>query len=146
MVSGLTKENASKVIEFARTHSSRETDQEMARLNPKKAKPDSVKSVSGDHVEIRAQISLEVHKKMKRAESLQAQRGKPTSLEAILDAALEEYLNRHDPVRRAERAEARKVKKRETAEKVGTMAQVSPDHPSSTDQGAKLRTHRAGEV
>jgi hypothetical protein len=111
IVSGLTKENASEVISFAMTHTSNEIDEEMARRNPEKPRRDSNRPVGNDMVELHAQISTATDKKLKRAQSLLASKGKATNLDGVLSECLDLYLDHHDPVRKAERAEARAARR-----------------------------------
>jgi 5-methylcytosine-specific restriction endonuclease McrA len=113
IVSGLTKENASEVISFAMTHTSNEIDEEMARRNPRQPRRDSNRPIGNDMVELRAQISTATNMKLKRAHSLLASKGKPTNLDGVLSECLELYLEHHDPVRKAKRAEARAAKQTE---------------------------------
>jgi predicted restriction endonuclease len=113
IVSGLTKENASEVISFAQTHTSNEIDEEMARRNPEKPRRDSNRPIGNDKVELHVQISAATHKKLKRAQSLLASKGKPTNLDGVLSVCLDLYLDHHDPVRKAKRAEARAAQRAE---------------------------------
>ena len=52
IASALDAENAESLIEFAATHSARETEREAARLKPRSRKRDSVREVDGQMVEI----------------------------------------------------------------------------------------------
>jgi hypothetical protein len=110
IVSGLTKENASEVITFAQTHTSNEIDEEMARRNPERPRRDSNRPAGNDMVELHAQISTATNKNLKRAQSLLASKGKPSNLNGVLSECLELFLDHHDPVRKAKRAEARAAK------------------------------------
>ena len=68
VVSALDGSNASGLIEFAKTHTSREIDCEVARLKPKQARRDSVKPLSEDRMEIRISVSKQTYEKLKRVE------------------------------------------------------------------------------
>jgi hypothetical protein len=68
IVSSLTRENASEVIAFALTPTSKEIDEEMTRRNPRQPRRDSNRPIGNDMVEFRAQISTTTNKKLKRAE------------------------------------------------------------------------------
>ena len=57
IVSALTNENAEALIEFAITHSTRETEFEMARLRPKTAVPDRVKPLSENLIKLEVSLS-----------------------------------------------------------------------------------------
>ena len=112
IVSALTKENARALIAFAQTHSTRETDFEVARLRPKTAGPDRVKPLSESLIKLELSISKTVFAKLSRARALVASKtGTDAGFEAVLDAVLTEYIERHDPVKRAARALAKKVTK-----------------------------------
>jgi hypothetical protein len=157
IVSGLTKENASEVISFAQTHTSNEIDEEMARRNPERPRRDSNRPAGNDMVELHAQISTATNKKLKRAQSLLASKGKPTNLDGVLSVCLDLYLDHHDPVRKAERAESRAAKRAEQASDINTSTQAQefcanritdatstkPDFKSS-DNPATLRHRSSG--
>jgi hypothetical protein len=64
-------------------------------------------------VELHAQISSATNKKLKRAQSLLASKGKATNLDGVLNVCLDLYLDHHDPVRKAKRAEARAAQRTE---------------------------------
>jgi hypothetical protein len=105
----ITNENADEIINFASSHTSREIDFEMARRNPKKRKPDRVKPISAEDVQITATINMKGFDDLQRAQSVLAQKGKLASIGNAIEASLEDYLNRHDPVRKAKRANVKKV-------------------------------------
>ena len=94
LASTLNRQNAKELIEFASKHTSREIDFEVARRNPKAGVGDKVKPRSEDQVQVTITISKSCYEKMERAKNL----GAP--LERVLDF----YLERRDPVRKAERA------------------------------------------
>jgi hypothetical protein len=123
IVSGLTPSNAKEVVAFALTHTSNEIDEEMARRNPRQPRRDSNRPIGNDMVELRAQISTATNKKLKRAQSLLASKGKATSLESVLSLCLDVFLDHHDPVRKAERAASRAAKRAEQASDINTGLQ-----------------------
>ena len=103
IISTLRSENAEELISFAQTHTTRQIDFEIARRNPHAAKRDRIKPLSGDLIEITVKVSKATYEKLKRVESLEAQKGNSIELGHVLDVALESHLNKHDPVRKAER-------------------------------------------
>jgi hypothetical protein len=112
MVPALTNQNAKELIEFAKTHTSREIDFEVARINPKAGARERAKPISGDRVEIKFTISKETFEQFKRAQTLAAQKGDPKiSLERTFEVMLNEYLRRQDPVEKAKRAVQRHAPK-----------------------------------
>ncbi|MGE3681672.1 MAG: HNH endonuclease [Bdellovibrionales bacterium] len=104
LVSALTAENAKELIEFAATHSARELEREVARRNPKAGPADQVRDLSEERVVVRVSISRKTYEMWLRVQSLEAQRRQGlASLDAALGQALEFYLERKDPVRKARR-------------------------------------------
>jgi hypothetical protein len=107
LVSTITPGNAAELIEFACTHTSREVEFEVARLNPKAPARERVKAVGADMVELRVNLPKEVFEMIKRAQNLES-KAKAKNVAETLAAALNHYLDRKDPVRRAERAQKAK--------------------------------------
>ena len=137
IVSCLTLENASEVIEFAATHSSREVEWEVARRNPKSIEGDRSKPVAEGRIRITVTVSRETHEALRRVQSLEARRGKGGGIERALEAAAEEYLERRDPVRAAGRAKARAEKAaRPAAER--PQAERKEERPAA-DAGLRAR-------
>ncbi len=110
IVSTINKENASELIAFALKNTMKKIDREVARINPKAGR-ERVKALSDEFFEVKLSASSEFLKKLERVESLQAQRGLKSGPGAAIEAALDAYLFRHDPVYRAERAMKRKAKR-----------------------------------
>ncbi len=147
MVSTLKPENAAELIRFAQTHSSRELERELGRRNPR-SRCERVKFISEECVEISAHVSVAFLEKLKRVEALRAQKNQPQGVGSALEAALEEYLRKHDPVRKAERAQGRKAREHKAemqkAEKEPESTNVKeirqPDGPSTKPE--ELCAHR----
>ena len=109
IASALDAGNAQALIEFAATHSARETEREAATLKPRVRKRDSVREVDGEMVEIRILVPKEALADLERVQALEAQRGREASLSAAVAAAAEAYLHRRDPVAKAHRAQERRT-------------------------------------
>jgi predicted restriction endonuclease len=105
----ITNENAEELIEFTRTHTTKQIDFEIAKRSPKASTRDRVKPISEDLVEIKVTISRKGYENLQRAQSLMAQKGKPSTLGATIEAETEFYLNAQDPVRKAKRSQAKRV-------------------------------------
>lgn len=117
IVSALTKENAKELIRFAKEHTTREIDLEVGRRNPKAAKPDKVKIISADQVQITTTISLKTLRNLERKQSLEAQKGNnQLTLGNAIDLCAETDLEKNDPVRKAERSIKRAGRRRPTNE------------------------------
>jgi hypothetical protein len=108
MVTALNRENGDELIAFAAAHSTRDLDREVARRNPKADSPESARPVSADRVALKFSISMEGEKNLKRVRVLLGKaQPKLPSLEKTMEVLVREYLDKHDPVRQAERAEKR---------------------------------------
>jgi len=95
IVSVLSLDNASELIEFASRHSSRETDLEVARRAGR----------DGNERRSSLKIPVRVLAKLKRVQSLMDQVDFETMLESLADY----YIEREDPVKKAERALAKRA-------------------------------------
>jgi len=95
IVSVLSVENASELIEFASRHTSRETDLEVARRAGR----------DGNERRSSLKIPVRVLDKLKRVQSLMGQ----VEFEVMLEKLADYYIEREDPVKKAERALAKKA-------------------------------------
>jgi 5-methylcytosine-specific restriction endonuclease McrA len=105
VVSSLKLENTKELVEFAKNHTLREIDFKIAEQNPQKARNEKISPISEDQEEVRVVISKATLEKLKRAESLEAQKGKQLKLNEVIDTVLDVYLKHQDPVKKAERAQ-----------------------------------------
>ena len=104
IIAHLTPENAREVVNYAIEHTFREVDHEMARRNPDLSVHDSAKPISEDTMLIKSKLSKSAYAKLERVQSLEAQKGKDYASGAAIEAALDEYLYRHDPIEKAKRS------------------------------------------
>ncbi len=116
LVSTIHPENAAELIHIAQTKTSRELDVELGRRNPK-YKPERTKIHSEECVELTLKVSPGFLKKLERVQSLRAQKDATAGVGFTLEAGLDEYLRRHDPVQKAERAQAKQGKPKQTEPK-----------------------------
>lgn len=117
MVSALTIENASHLIAFAKAHSTRDLECEVAKISPKARTHERTRAISGELVEVKVFLSKEVFKNLKRAQDLGAQkRSKHLDLAATLELVLEDFVTRNDPIQKAERASARSQVRKQRAQ------------------------------
>lgn len=103
IVSVLSSDNANELIGFAKTHDRRTIDLEVAKRNPQSKTYDKVRPIDEGHVEIKITIQRSTLEKLKRVESLEARKQRNIKLADVLDSALEVYLEKKDPVRKAQR-------------------------------------------
>jgi hypothetical protein len=134
MISAMTNENAKWFIEFAKTHTHDQIDFEVAKLRPKSAVPDRARPLNVELMKVQMSLRTEVFKKLERVQSLvSSQKRRSVDFDLSLDEALSEYLERHDPVVKAERVLAKKK-----------MAEEKSGHSSSAQKSASAKS--AAEV
>lgn len=153
LVSALDHENAEELVAFATTHSARETEQFIAKHRPRAAKADRIKPLTDELFELRASISHGCLQKLKRAQDLAASRQSDASYAAVLEAALDAYLFKNDPVAKAQRARTKttrselapKPKPKFCARKTRTPLSAAQKHTVSLrDQGQCTYTDELG--
>ena len=111
IVSTLSRENAAELVSLARTSSWRAMEREIAKRNPKAAAPDRIKILSEKIAQLLVTLPIEGVEEFERVMAVEAQRtSKAPSRGEALRACFKAYLDKHDPVRRAERAQERKEK------------------------------------
>lgn len=144
LVSALTAKNADEIIAFAQSHSARELEAELVRRYPERRRPDRVRPVDADTVELRARLPKSANQKLERVRALLAQKGKCTDLATALEAALDEYLNRHDPIEKAKRAKRRRQHKQPAPDTNATLHQdfALSGRPELSSPKVFLRTRR----
>lgn len=129
----LSKDNVEELVNFAVEHSTRETEAYVAKLRPRAASPERLRGLSEDRVQLQTTITPECERALRRVQDLLAQKQQNAGISDALEAALTEYISRHDPVEKAKRAENRKVQRAKTrsqakaAESKATQS-ASPAH------------------
>jgi hypothetical protein len=133
----LTLANQDEWVEKAQTLSSRKLEEEVARFAPREAVQERLKPVNEDRLELRLGISKALEEKLKRVQDLESQRtSRAASFEDSLNAALEVYLERNDPVRRAERILKKTLKENAAPARVtGHIVQSLKYQVQSRDTG-----------
>jgi 5-methylcytosine-specific restriction endonuclease McrA len=105
----VTQENAELWISQAATLKQKELERAVATVNPKVAVKEMVKPVAADRSTLVVGISHSLEKKLARVRELVAQSSaKPCDLEKALDQMADLFLERKDPVIRAERITQKK--------------------------------------
>jgi hypothetical protein len=91
-------------IEKAATLTQRELEREVVKANPKELVRERIKPLTEEHSELRLSLPKELEAMLKRIQDLESQRTKSAaSLVQALSAACETYLEKNDPVKKAER-------------------------------------------
>ncbi|MBI3543857.1 MAG: HNH endonuclease [Deltaproteobacteria bacterium] len=100
----LTARNHEHWIELAKTLPRQMLEREVARVAPKTATPERTAYVSASRLQLTMGVSDELHAKLRRAQDLVSQsQQRPADLEATLEAVLDLFLERRDPVRKVAR-------------------------------------------
>jgi len=126
IVSVLSVDNASELIEFASRHTSRETDLEVARRAGR----------DGNERRSSLKIPVRVLAKLKHVQSLMGQAG---SFEAMLEKLADYYIEREDPVKKAERALAKKAAAAESGSASSERSEQTESVRSESDCSELVR-------
>ncbi len=109
IVTNLNKENAATWIPKAIDLSERKLEVEVAKVFPRTAVKEQTKPISEDVFEFRIAIKSKTETALKRCRELLAQKlSRPVSWEEAMEALTQGYLEKHDPVQKAERVLAKK--------------------------------------
>lgn len=147
MVSVLNNENASRLIEFASQHTSRDIDFEVARINPKAGCKDIARPLSEAQMLVKFSASREVYEKLKRVQSLVAQKlGTAPGFEQTLERVLDFYLERNDPKQKAQRAAQLQNEKSLCWVRVKPEYKTSGRKSQATSQRSPLKAHEKHAV
>ena len=99
----LTPENQDKWLHAAAQLPKRELEKEVAKAYPEKAVQETVRYVSDQRMELKMGISDKILEKLKRVQDLESANG-AANLERTLEAALDSYLQKNDPLEKAKRS------------------------------------------
>lgn len=124
IVGTLTAENATRLVGFAETNSTAEINREVARQRKFQGLPVKLRTLK---------VSDETLVKVKRGSALMKS---GTDLDAAINIAFEEYLERHDPVRKAKRALDRRNLGRTMANRETSKNTI--ERPASHENGGKV--------
>lgn len=113
----ITPENKNEWIELAKTTSKSQLERAIKTEHPEFAVTDSARFVTGDQMEVKCGLSAEAFDKLRRVMDLESQRTRSASGQGhAIEAALDAYLEKHDPLLKAERAADRRIRKQATIE------------------------------
>jgi len=134
----LTEANCELILDNIRGQTKRQAAAFLARVS------DSGELVNGDdpEVELKIRVPRQLLEKLQRAREVMAARGKNPKTAEVIAAAVESLLERRDPLRRAERAAARKEKT------PAAQRRLSPDtrRPPNAMAKGHRRRHIAAAV
>jgi len=106
----LTPKNHKAWIEEANTSNQKDLEKKVASVNPEAAVKERIRPVCPNRLELKCGISEDLENQIKRIQDLESQRTRrPCSLEDALRVMAELYLEKKDPIKKAERLAARLV-------------------------------------
>jgi hypothetical protein len=109
ILSIINAENAEELVAFAKTHTQKEIEREVRRRNPKAAARARIKPLSGDTDLLQIPIPRETTENISRAQTILARKtSKHQGLPETITLVFKDYVERHDPLKRAQRAEQRR--------------------------------------
>lgn len=116
MVPVITKESAEAWIEFAATSSVRDVERAVAEAKPELLVQESAKYVAKDRLKVVNSFDEEAHDKLRRVMDIESQRkNRAVGQSDAQVAALDAYLEKHDPLLKAERIRDRQLAKQNNA-------------------------------
>jgi 5-methylcytosine-specific restriction endonuclease McrA len=122
----VTQENAALWIEQASTLRQKDLERAVAAVNPQEAVKERVKPVAQDRSMLIVGISSQLEKKLQRVRELVAQSSaKPCNLEQALEQMAALFLERKDPVQRAERIMQKKLASKAKSTSLSNVARPS---------------------
>jgi 5-methylcytosine-specific restriction endonuclease McrA len=124
----LSPENQQKWLSSACVLSKKQLQKEIAGEYPRQAPvEESMRYVSAERLQLKCGVSEELSEQIRRVQYLESSKqGKAVNIEGAIEAAVDSYLDRHDPLEKASRARKRAEKK---AEQQNVPQAVSKDSP-----------------
>jgi 5-methylcytosine-specific restriction endonuclease McrA len=121
IASVIDTKNKDQWIKKAQTLTKEKLEREVAAANPSASKPERAKPTGPNRIRIEFEVTYEEAELLKRARELMSQKSsKNAQIGETVVIALKEWVNREDPVRKAERAKERKLKSRTNEAKLKT--------------------------
>jgi len=108
IVSVITPENKQTWIELCKTLPCKKLEKEVVHVNPKEAIREGARSVQENRIKLTIGVSEELYKKFQRAQDILCQRTQQSlNYEATLEQIVEFFVEKVDPIRKAQRAIAK---------------------------------------
>lgn len=126
IVSVITPENQNEWLHKAISLPRVQLEKEVAALNPEEVR-ENIRAISKDRFSMKLGISEELLQQLKKSQRILSQKLKtPVSLEETLEKLTQEFLEKHDPVQKAERVLRKNQNKLTEAE--STSVNINPSH------------------
>jgi len=129
IASVINGENKQRWIEKAQTLSKEKLEREVAAANPSAVKPEKVRPTGPDRVRIEFEVSYEEAELLKRARELMSQKRRmQAQIGETVVVALKAWVEREDPILKAERAHVRKERKPQSPPRGGSVVPARVVH------------------
>ena len=149
VVSVINQENQNFWLDLAVRAPQREIEKQVAKANPEASRPDKVRFISENKLNLKHDVSERVYELIKRVQDLESQRRrKAANLEETLEAAALAYLEKNDPIEKAKRAEIRKYKSDRVAKIISRQVEKiegALNEKCDINRAGKFESDRAGK-
>jgi hypothetical protein len=126
----ISKDNEEHWLKLSKNLSQRSLERAVAKVNPKSSVQEGAHFVSENVLEFRAAISEETEKMIKRVQDLLCQsKGGVASFDETLREMAKLYLDKKDPLVRAQKALSNAIKKEDTSESLNKNLILGKDSP-----------------
>ncbi|PIU01079.1 MAG: hypothetical protein COT74_00820 [Bdellovibrionales bacterium CG10_big_fil_rev_8_21_14_0_10_45_34] len=143
IVSVITPENKQRWIELCKTLPCKKLEKEVVLVNPKEAVYEGARTVQENRIKLTIGVSEELYEKFQRAQDILCQRTqKPLNYEATLEQIVEFFVEKADPLRKAQRATEKQV----VAKTKRKSCDSSLSRPSEKAMAEKVEAEEAEEV
>jgi 5-methylcytosine-specific restriction endonuclease McrA len=123
ILSVLTPENQEHWLNLSMTLTTRNLEKEISKISPKDARPDQMRYVGKDTLRYEVNVSEGADQDFRRAKELICEKmGRGVSFDEVLGLLAREYVERRDPMRKAQRAIQKNMKRIENTVHVNTEA------------------------
>lgn len=123
----IDEKNQDQWLEAVKTSNTSELEQKVASVKTEHTPRESLRAVAKDTSRLSIDICEKSREKLERLKDLlSSKKNRDCSLQEVLDFALETAIEKHDPIRKAERASERK--KKSVVKKTGSKTQPAVCH------------------
>jgi len=134
----MNEQNQTQWVEAASKLPRRELERQVAKVNPKVVQPESVKYLNDHILQMNIPMNESTYKLVERAQDLLSQKKqRPLSLEETIGLMASSYIEKNDPVIKAEKAHEKQVKKNKAAKaSVKAKSKIKGSHSLGNVKGA----------
>ena len=140
--SDYSRDERIELVQTCLKKSTREVEAELCRRNPERERRETIRPISESRLRVSFSISAELNDKIDHLKALLSHTEANISTETLLERLVELGLDRHDPKRKAERAEMRNstTRSNETAETKNIPIMTSSSDDSTPPAPTEIAT------